>query len=158
MKKYFLVIAILGLFFACASIQNLTPTQIQAMTTKQFEENYETTFRSTLSLVQAEGFIIDDANKETGIIKANKRIDHSKKRKEIDATTAKITFYMEELNPNLTEVKLTIYEGTIKTSHTGYYVRTKSTDVKESMLMDAQIYTTWFNNLQKEIERRKAVR
>ena len=72
-----------------------------------------------------------------------------------DANTSKVSFYIEEFNSELSEVKITLYEGSESTS-TGYWGN-KNKDVKESMVYNPEIYNQWFNNLRAEIERRKAL-
>jgi hypothetical protein len=149
------------IFCSCSTTKQLSPIEIKAMTAKQFEANLDVTFKSIISLLQSEGFLVESANKDVGLINASKRIDN--KNAELqrfligtskDASTAKAIFHVEEINNERTEVKLTIYEGSISSSVS--YLSTKNTDVKESMVQNATVYNDWFNNLRTEIERRKA--
>jgi hypothetical protein len=112
--------------------------------------------------LQSESYLIEDANESTGLIRANKRIENKKAAAQRfwlgqskDANTSKVSFYIEEFNPELCEVKITLYEGAESTK-VGYW-GTKSKDVKESMIYDSGIYNNWFNSLRAEIERRKAL-
>ena len=72
-----------------------------------------------------------------------------------EASTAQLTFFIQQLNDHLTEVKMTIYEGSV-TSSTGSW-GIKNTSTKNNMVEDAEVYATWFNNLGAEIGRRKAL-
>lgn len=101
--------------------------------------------------------MITEANKETGIINANKQIDNKNAgwQKFLlgtakEASTSQISMFVQGLNKELTEVKLTIYEGAI--------ISEEFQNIqKNSMVQDAVIYNTWFNNLKVEIERRKVL-
>ena len=132
------------------------------MTTKQYEENYDLVFSSALSLIQSEGFLITNTDKSTGLINANKQIDNKNAGWQMalvgtakEASTAQLTFFIQRLNDHLTEVKMTIYEGSV-TSSTGSW-GIKNTSTKSNMVEDAEVYATWFNNLGAEIGRRKAL-
>lgn len=120
------------------------------MTTKQFNTNKDLVFKSVISLIQSESYLIESADKETGLISAYKRVEVSRKI----SRKSKTTFYIEEYNSNLTEVKITFYEGTIAIKNDGY---SKRAEEKESMVQDPIIYGNWFNNLRAEIERRNAL-
>ncbi len=159
-KSLFLVITIL--LTSCISHKTLTPTEIKIMTTKQYEENYDLVFSSALSLIQSEGFLITNTDKSTGLINANKQIDNKNAGWQMalvgtakEASTAQLTFFIQQLNDHLTEVKMTIYEGSV-TSSTGSW-GIKNTSTKNNMVEDAEVYATWFNNLGAEIGRRKAL-
>jgi hypothetical protein len=51
------------------------------MTTKQFEADFEATFKSTVALLQSDGYLVESADKESGLINVNKRIELKKKGK-----------------------------------------------------------------------------
>lgn len=166
MKKlmiYITGITLLNLMVSCATqMVTKSPQEVKMMTTKQFEANKNLVFKSVMSLLQSESYLIVDANDRTGLIRANKRLEN--KNAELqqlflgmskDANTSKVSFYIDEFNPNLTEVKITLYEGSESTS-TGYWGN-KEKSSSEKMVYDAQIYNQWFNNLRAEIERRRAL-
>lgn len=139
-----------------------SPAEVKMMTTKQFETNKDLVFKSIISLLQSESYIIDFTDKETGLIKASKRIENKNAAAQRfwlgsskDANTSKAAFYVEEFNTNLTEVKITLYEGAITTSNAGWGRQNK--DEQESMIYSTEIYNNWFNSLRAEIERRKAL-
>ena len=72
-----------------------------------------------------------------------------------EASTAQASFFIQPFNDNLTEVKFTLYEGSIASTLNQY--SGKNTTSKNSMVEDPTIYANWFNNLLGEIERRKAL-
>jgi hypothetical protein len=157
---YYLIFILLC---SCAPTRQLTPAQIRSMTTTQYDADYETTYRSAISLLQSEGFLIEASNRKDGLINASKRIDNKNAAAQRfwygaskDASLATVVFYIEELYWDLTEVKLTIYAGSISSSLS--YWGSKSTDTKSSMVQNPKIYDNWFYNLEVEIERRKALR
>ena len=151
MKKiYFLLLTISVLYSCSPSALNLTPAQVKSMTTKQYEYDIDLVFKSAISLLQSEGYLVESANKETGLISAYKRIEVNKRL----TKKSKASFYIESFNTKLTEVKITFYEGTIAIKSAGYGKIAKES---ESMLTELNIYNSWFNNLRAEIERRKAL-
>lgn len=161
-KIHFLFLVVLLLASCGTTKKQATPNEIKMMTTKQIESEYNTVFTSAIALLQSEGFLVTSADKETGLINASKQVDNEKANLQKflwgsakEASTAQISFFVEKLNDNLTEVKLTIYEGSIEASEGGFGVMNRN--VKNSMVQDATIYATWFNNLKAEIERRKAL-
>ena len=144
---------------SCTTTKQLTPVEMKAISTKQFEANFDVVFRSAVSLLQSEGFLVDHTDRETGLINANKRIEKKTFGYSENASTSKIGFYIDPVNDELTEVKLTIYEGSSsKTAGWASSYGQQQTKNKESIVQDATIYQTWFDNLRVEIERRKATR
>ncbi len=162
MKKLFILLIISITFFSCGTMRQLTPAEIKMMTTKQIEADYDIVFVSAISLLQSEGFLVSNTDKETGLINASKQVENQTAVLEkflwgsaVEANTAQIAFFIQKINERLTEVKLTIYEGSISSTIGGFGVEnTKSTG---SMVQDAQVYNNWFNSLRAEVERRKAM-
>ncbi|OUN72444.1 hypothetical protein B5G10_07400 [Barnesiella sp. An55] len=139
----------------------LSPAEIKLMTTKQFEADYNLVFGSAISLLQSEGFLINSTDKESGLITASKQIDNKNADWQMallgsatEASTSQASFFIQPLNDNLTEVKFTLYEGSVTSTLNQF---SKSTRNKNSMVEDPTIYANWFNNLRSEIERRKAL-
>jgi len=151
------------LLSSCAT-QMITksPAEVKMMTTKQFESEQDLVFKSVISLLQSESYIVDRADKETGLINASKRIENKNANMQRalwgvskDANTSKAMFYIEGINDALTEVKITLYEGAESTRN-GYWGQVNK-DTKEQMIYEPQVYQAWFQSLQAEIERRKAL-
>jgi len=159
MKRVFLYLIAVIALSACTTTNRLTPTEMKAISTKQFESNYDVVFRSVISLLQSEGALVEDTDRETGLIKAVKRIEKKAFGYSENASISKIGFYIDAINDELTEVKLTIYEGTSKkTAAWASSYGQQQTQNKEAIVQDPVVYQTWFNNLRAEIERRKATR
>lgn len=161
--KTFATFAIIMTITSCATTMiTKSPQEVQAMTTKQFEINKKLLFKSSISLLQSESYLVEDANETTGLIRASKRIEN--KNAELqrvllgaskDANTSKVSIYIEDINPELSEVKITLYEGAESTT-SGYWGNTNKHN-SERMVYEPEIYNNWFNNLRAEIERRKAL-
>lgn len=163
MKRILFLLSIITFFGSCATqMVSKSPAEVKMMTTKQFETNHEIVFKSVISLLQSESYIVHQADKETGLINATKRLENKNaglQRALIgtakDANTSKAMFYIEPINAELTEIKITMYEGA-ESSSLGYW-GTVNKDVKEKMIYEPQVYQAWFSSLQAEIERRKAL-
>lgn len=161
--KRILLFMVLPLFlFSCGTQKTLTPTELKMMTTRQIEAGYSLAFSSVISLLQSEGFLVTNTDRESGIINANKQVDNKNAAVQrfflgssTDATTAQVAVFIQSVNEGLSEVKLTIYEGSISTTNGQWGIQNKST--KNSMVQEAEVYNTWFNNLRAEVERRKAL-
>lgn len=149
MKNFyqFFFICFFGIFI---NAQKSNPQQIKLMTTKQFENNKDLVFKSIISLLQSESYIISDANKDTGLINANKTFGKRSK-----LSNSQISFYVEEFNSNLTEIKLTIYESLERTSYGMWGESYKNKKV--NMVEKPEVYNEWFNKLRAEMERRRAL-
>lgn len=150
MKTKLLISFFILLFSFHYAQKNKSSQDIKLMTSKQFETNKDLVFKSVISLLQSEGFLVEDANNNTGLINAYKKNGNNRK-----STTTKVVFYIEDFNADLSEVKLTIYEGKESSYYGMYGERYKRN--KENMIVKPDVYNTWFNNLRAEIERRRAL-
>ena len=121
MKKYIVFLPILFILMSCGTSKPaLSPAEIKLMTTKQFEADYNLVFGSAISLLQSEGFLINSTDKESGLITASKQIDNKNADWQMallgsatEASTSQASFFIQPLNDNLTEVKFTLYEGSV---------------------------------------------
>ena len=162
MKKYIVFLPILFILMSCGTSKPaLSPAEIKLMTTKQLEVDFSLVFGPAISLLQSEGFLINSTDKESGLITASKQIDNKNADWQMallgsatEASTSQASFFIQPLNDNLTEVKFTLYEGSVTSTLNQF---SKSTRNKNSMVEDPTIYANWFNNLRSEIERRKAL-
>ena len=96
--------------------------------------------------------------KINGLNETKTTIDKKKFGYSENALTSKIGFYIDAINDELTEVKLTIYEGYTQKTAAWASSYGQHQANKESIVQDPTIYQTWFYNLRTEIERRKAIR
>ena len=140
MKKLILFMCIALMFSSCATqMVTKSPAEVKMMTTKQFESDQELVFKSVISLLQSESYIVDRADKETGLINGSKRIENKNAAMQRflvgtskDANTSKVMFYVETINNEVCEVKITLYEGA-ESSSNGYW-GTVNKQNKEQMI------------------------
>lgn len=69
--KYIILLLVVSQI-SCGVTQTLSSSDIKIMTTKQYEATYDMVFLASVSLLQSEGFLVNNADKETGIINASK--------------------------------------------------------------------------------------
>ena len=74
MKRILFLVMLPLLLFSCGTQKTLTPNELKMMTTRQIEANYSLAFSSVISLLQSEGFLVTNTDRESGIINAN--VDH----------------------------------------------------------------------------------
>tara|TARA_B110000902_G_C14152116_1_gene529927 strand:+ start:462 stop:923 length:462 start_codon:yes stop_codon:yes gene_type:complete len=122
-------------------------TVIKLITTKQYNEPYDLVYKSMMSLMHSQQYMIEITDYDTGLILVKKNI-HEKRKSYF--RTGQIL--VDQLNEGLTEVKLSMYIGASKTNSNGMIKRV------ESMSQDPEFYNKWFNDLYLEIQRRKALR
>ena len=120
---------------------------LKLITTKQYSEPYDLVYKSMMSLMHSQQYMIKVTDYDTGLILVNKNIYEKKKSY---FRTGQIL--IDQLNGELTEVKLSMYIGASKTNSNGMIKRV------ESMSQDPKFYSKWFNDLYLEIQRRKALR
>ena len=148
MKALKVVIALLimvNIFFNAKAQENKNTAQIKLITMKQFNEPYDLVFKATMSLMHSERYMIDETDYFTGLIIVSKEV--YKKGK---ADIKEGFILVDKLNDELTEVKLSMYEGNVKPYYTGFY---KTIDMNQ----DPEFYAKWFKHLYAEIQRRKAL-
>ena len=159
MRKTFFILMTGILLAACGTpAKVLTSDEIRTMTTRIIQADYDMTFTSALSLLQSEGFLINNTDKETGLINASKQEDASNATlnkilwgSATEAYTTKAVFLIIKLNDRLAEVKLTMYQGSMNTFIDDSWS-------ENQMVQNADIYRMWLNNLETEIARRESFR
>lgn len=163
MKKIKLLFLTSFLLISCGTFKHLTPEEIKAMTTTYINENYDLVFSSAVSLVQSQGFLITDADKTTGFIIASRQEDNDLAivskilfGSATESSTAQASFFIQKLRDDLTEVKLTLYQGDVSSDLIGES-QTESKTVTNSIVTKPKVYQNWFAALEKEVENRKAM-
>jgi len=140
---------------SCANnMVSKSPQEIIEMTNKEFSYNKELIFKSTLTMLQSEGFLVQNSDLNTGMIIAMRRIENSNAYihqlligASLDAELLKVNILIDEINTEKSIVKLTIYEGIESTVD---YNET----ISEKMVYENSIYNNWFTNIQNAIELR----
>src|SRR5690606_15225579 len=163
MNKFITLLCDVRLFCCCGTqMVALSPGLVKVMSIKQFILDLVLEFILVISLFHSYSDIVNRNDKETGLINASKGIENQNANMQRalwgsskDANTSKAMFYVEEVNEAVTEVKITLYEGA-ESSRSGYWGQVNK-DTKEQMIYEPQVYQGWFQSLQAEIERRKAL-
>lgn len=168
-KRYLLpllLVAISLTFFNCggSSKPKLSPMQIRELTTKMFESDYETVFRSTLTVLQDQGYVIKNTDMAAGLILgyADRKtafgsqlfsalmlgfVAHKGTDIEVSCMVNKNSDTSTELRMNVQEAKYgqsSVYSGTSKTDST--------------LIRDPKIYKALFDQIGVEIKRREAMK
>lgn len=163
MKRLLLLLGIAFLLASCGSTTRLTPEDIKAVTTAQIGESYDLVFSSAVSLLQSQGYLITDADKTTGFITASWQKDDKWAPyfkiifgSATESSTAQASVFLQPLRGDLTEVKLTIYRGEVRSELTGEQP-TESKTVMNSMVQNVNVYQNWFDALEKEVADRKVL-
>ena len=167
MKQYRTIIMItltaLAFCVGCAVQPQLSPLQKREITTKLFDSGYENTYRSILTVLQDQGYIIKNTDMNTGLINAN--IDReaaggeqfaqalllgyvANKGSEIDAS-----FMVNKISNTNTEVRINLQES--KYGQTSQWSSSGKQSVKQ--ILDPGIYNQLFNEIRTEIKRREAM-
>lgn len=146
MRKVVILVIAFGCLFNM-NAQDKKANEIKMITTKQYNEPYDLVFKSMMSLMHSQKFMLDDTDYLTGLIVVSKE---TYKRKRAEKYNGVIL--IDKINDDLTEVKLNmnIINSKAKSS-------SGITLIYGSMLEDAEYYSRWFNDLYVEIARRKAL-
>ena len=70
MKKsiYFLAFLLPFAFTSCEAVRiTRSPQEVKTLTSRQFESSKDVVFKSAISLIQSESYLIEDANEKTGL-------------------------------------------------------------------------------------------
>lgn len=126
--------------------------ELQAIQAKEFETNKKTAFASTLSVFQDLGYVVGNANLDTGLINAKSPTQQSfvpfvgQVMKDVKATA-----FVEELVPGRTKIRLNFVNSTQSSS--GYGMRGE----RDQPIEDPQMYQDVFVKVQQAIFIRKNV-
>lgn len=155
-----LVLATNFLLNACTVAPKMSPQQIRAMQMRTFESaSYETVFRAFKTVLQDEGYIIKNQDMKGGLILANIQKStssgswfwitlanpHNNRYQRPSGDLYEISINLEPINQTTTEVRTTIQQ-------ISQYDGTKNGQI----ILDPQMYKTFYQKVMIEIERRKA--
>lgn len=163
MKKFIVLLAVtFSLFWqSCGSSKEipLTPAEMKVITTRVLEGDYDLAFKSALSLLADQGYLVNSADKASGLITAEKTEDGKgdfmdtlvgvNRRSEV----TKMSLLLNKADEDNTEIKWTIYlyHITEYVNNSNEYSQSKS----GGMLKASPVYHWWFSRLTEEIGRNK---
>lgn len=125
----------------------LTPLEIQAIQSRDFESVKSITFASTLSVFQDIGYIVESADLVTGFITADSPTDSTTSfwTGTSTSTNTRATAFIEEIRPGFTRVRLNFVATSQKSTE---YGRNKS---KDTPIYDAVVYQNAFERIENAI-------
>lgn len=129
--------------------QAVLPLEIQAIQKKEFETTKRIAFGSVVSVLQDLGYIINNADFETGIITGNSPTnDNVALRIFIGVsqnTTTKVSAFIEELSGGIVSIRLNFVANTTQSSA---YGQNSSSDLP---ILDQEVYMSAFNKIEDAI-------
>jgi len=133
----------------------MTPLEVQALQTKEFEAEKMLVLSSVISVFQDLGYIILSADKDMGFITAESPAATTQNFGEMlisaEATKMiKATAFVEEIRPNFTRVRLNFVKS--KTTSSAYGQASK----KDKPILDPKVYQNAFDKIDEALFVRKA--
>lgn len=169
MRKHFLfsglLVAMVLSFVNCAGKKpQLSPMQVRELTTKMFESDYETVFRSTLTVLQDQGYVIKNTDMAGGLI-----LGYADRKTAFGSqlfsalmlgfvahkgTDIEVSCMLNKINDTSSELRMNIQEAKYGQSST--FSGTSKTD--SNLIRDPKIYKALFDQIGVEIKRREAMK
>ncbi|MEE2692465.1 MAG: hypothetical protein VX640_13085 [Pseudomonadota bacterium] len=147
----YLISVLLAFSIVACSTNNkvaLTPLELQALQTREYETTKEVAFSSVMSVFQDLGYTVESADKETGFITAFSASDahHDWLLTGNKYTTqTRGTAFVEQVTPNLTRVRLNFVTGTQASAWYG------QSSKQDKPILDHVIYQTAFEKIESAI-------
>lgn len=158
MKKILILTSLflLTILVGCTGAK-VSPAEKNQMRTKTFEANYETAYRATMTVLENQGYTIDNTDMSSGLIRANVAKDEwSKGGKAFMAAftgvmnsgikTYDLSSTVTKISDKSTRIRINI---SLKTERKSGF--SSNSSVEE--INDAEIYNMLFNEIQLEILR-----
>lgn len=127
---------------------SLTDAERNKLTTRSFQAKRDTIFQILLPLLQDEGCLLLQSDRQTGLITARQHIPY---RYNLFSYTKgeirEMSFYLRKITDHTTEIRLTIYRSIqyLAGAEDGYVFSKNN----QGLLLDKEIYSAWFDKLEK---------
>lgn len=154
----FSIFFLLTFLFGCAAGPQLSQMQIRQLTTKMIEGSYEDVFRSTMTILQDQGYVIKNTDMNSGLIVANIDRETSGGSQFMQAlflgtitdknTVIEVSATVNKLSEQNQELRLNIQE----TNYSGSGAKQKI-----NQIYDEKVYQDLFNQITLEVKRREAM-
>lgn len=167
MKKILMgfVVVISTFFIGCVSAPKapLSQMQIREMTVKEIQSDAKTVFKATMTILQDQGYIIQNTDFNSGLIVAEKEANKETTAGDVltvlfvdpkhrRTAVVKISATISEVSDKVSKLRLNIQEKEHEESSHGTGKNTTTN------IQDKEIYTSLFNAIRTEVERIKASR
>ena len=162
MKKTILLLSlpVLILFFAGYGTSKTPPLNqedIQAITTRVYDENFDLVYKSILSAITNEGYLITNTDYQAGVIAAES--SETKGVSFVESLIAdvtrtnhnyKVSIFVYKLNEQQTKVQFTLFHYV-----TNNYDNGRDNTTSGGRTLVASQYRNWFSRVADEIEKNK---
>jgi len=122
-----------------------TSLEIQAIQSREFDTTKKMAFASVLSVFQDLGYIVSDADLETGFITAKSPTERKNKFFYTAMNSSKATAFIEAIGDKRTKIRLNFVNNVERQGAYG------SRDEKETAIDDPTIYTNAFTKIEEAI-------
>lgn len=128
----------------------LTPVEIQALQSREFETNKKILFASVMSVLQDTGYTVEDAEFETGFIRANSPTSGGQSVLDIfvgfsNTQTSRVTAFIEEMGSQRSRVRLN-FVNTLESSFAD-----GRTSRRDTPVLDAKTYQVAWEKIDEAI-------
>ncbi len=151
------------IFVGCAARPKLSPIQIRQITTKLINGTYEETYRSALTVLQDQGYIIKNTDMESGLIMAQVDRATSGGSQFVQAlfsgyvsakgTDIEVRCVVNKLSNTNTEIRVNIQET--KYGQSSFWGGTSKQKVKQ--IYGSELFRNLFFEIEREVKRRQAI-
>jgi len=151
------------ILISCASTEEkLSPIQKRQITTETFESDYDNVYKATLTVLQDQGYIIQNTDMQSGLIVGLVDRESSGGSQFMEAlflgyvadkgSKLQASCMVNEISEGTVELRINIQEA--KYGQTSAFSSDVTQDVKR--IYDEEIYNRLFNEIRLEIKRREA--
>lgn len=162
-KNLTFITVMLVIVTSCTTAPKLSPLQKREITTRIIDGSYDNTYRSILTVLQDQGYIIKNTDMNSGLINAVADRETgggsqfaqalfmgyvSNKGSELDCS-----FMVSKISDGKTDVRINIQES--KYGQSSKWSGSGKQSVKT--IYDVEIYSSLFNDILTEVKRREAI-
>ncbi len=162
MKKYVLAFIAAGVFFTGNNIAiakskpSLTPLELQALQSKEFETSKETLFSAVMSVFADLGYQIENADVQTGFITANSATVNKTNffgalAGVSSSGNTRATAFVEKMNSGMARVRLNFLSTTQSSSSSGQQSRA------DRPVLDPAVYNVAWDKIDEALFVKQAV-
>ena len=146
MRKNFLALLLIIFFVGCAPTSELTALQRRAFEARDLEGSFEDAFKATVQVLQDEGYIIKNADFQSGVIQGETGI----KQDFLGGTmhNSEVTATLEQFGENTVKERIVIVNKVKDSSRYGTFENS-------SRVEDPQFFQRIYDSIQKEMFVRK---